>query len=71
MKNSDKLQKLQKMLENFIYKNLLYKNCRKCQKMLEKFMKISDKLQKMQKNCKKYQKNIFIKINYTKIVGNA
>ena len=59
------------MLEKYIYKNVLYKNCRKCQKMLEKFMKILDELQKMQKNCRKCQKNIFIKINYTKIVGNA
>ena len=68
MKNAEKLQK---MLEKFIYKNLLYKNCRKCQKMLEKYMKISDKLQKMQKNCRKCQKNLFIKIYCTKIVENA
>ena len=71
MKNSDKLQKMQKMLGKFIYKNLLYKNCRKCQKKLEKFMKISNKLQKMQKIFRKYQKILFIKFYCTKIVENA
>ena len=39
--------------------------------MIEKYMKNLDKLQKMQKNYRKCQKNLFIKIYCTKIVGNA
>ena len=41
------------------------------QKMLEKYMKNSDKLQKMQKHFRKYQKILFIKFYCTKIVENA
>ena len=39
--------------------------------MLEKYMKNSDKLWKMQKNCRKCQKNLFIKFYCTKIVENT
>ena len=37
MKNSDKLQKMQKMLEKFIYKNLLYKIVGNARKVYKNF----------------------------------